>query len=109
MAEVSGNPIVSKADCVAASYIKAQDIPYFGLSGITQGSVNQIFNNATLNTPTIVSGIANISTLSGINFTGISSASARTITAANSGPFAPLGFMGVLISGNLCVVPYFSP
>jgi hypothetical protein len=32
----------------------------------------------------------------------------RTITAANSGPFAPLGFITVLVSGNSVKLPFFT-
>jgi hypothetical protein len=86
MAELSGNPNVTRQDSVAASYLKTQDYQFNPLSG---------------------SAISvNVTTL---NYTGTFTSSGSTATAGNSGPFAPLGYFPIRASGATVVVPFFAP
>lgn len=94
MAEISGQPIVNKADSVIASNLKLQD-----------NVLNSAFSGAytlwgvTLNGPNLTSGM---------NITGAFTASGRTNTAVGSGIFAPLGFFSAQVSGGSVVIPYFA-
>lgn len=91
MAEVSGNPIVNRSDCVAASYLKAQD----NLTNPTSGGTVSLNNIGTLGW---------LGTMNNVAVT-----SGRSLTATNSGAFAPLGFVQIQVSGQNVVVPFFAP
>jgi hypothetical protein len=99
MTEVSGQPIVNKSDSVIATYLKPQD----WFMNPPQGS-NTVFTvpNLTINDQ-LLSGTGNLNVAGGFTTSG------RTITAAGSGVFAPLGFFGAKVSGNSVVIPYFTP
>lgn len=100
MTEVSGQPIVNKSDSVGASYLKAQD---FFMNPPGGGDFAVSFNNAP--------GVPTSGGLSGfpgnLNFATSFTASGRVNTTAGSGPFAPLGFFSIKVSGNPVVVPFF--
>ncbi len=86
MTETSGQAIVNRQDSCAASYLKTQDYQYNPLSG---------------------SAISvNVTTL---NYTGTFPNSGAQVTAANSGPFAPLGYFPIRASGATVMVPFFAP
>jgi hypothetical protein len=109
MTEVSGQPIVNKSDSVIASYLKPQD--YF--MNPPQGTSTAFtFPNLTLNdrSPILTSGVTPINAT--INITTGFSTSGRpnpTATALGSGPFSPLGYFTINVSGNAVMVPYFAP
>jgi len=99
MAEISGQPIVNRSDSVAASYLKTQDYLF-----------NPISSGAAISLQNIAINSANQSGVSNLNIGGgFLSGNARSITAANSGPFAPLGFISIFVSGTQAVVPFFAP
>jgi len=110
MTEVSGQPIVNKSDSVIATYLKPQD--YF-MNPPTTGPLNLQYVQLNARDATPSSGGLNQVAASGIvgsvNIANSFTTSGRTITAAGSGIFAPLGFFAVQVSGNTVVVPYFTP
>lgn len=107
MAEVSGQPIVNKSDSIAASYLKPQD--YF-MNPPAGGSSVFTVPNLSLNDQGSIptSGGLTASGLCNVNIASAFTASGRTITAAGSGIFAPLGFYAIKVSGMTCVVPFFA-
>jgi hypothetical protein len=101
MTEISGNPNVQRSDSVAASYLKTQD---YILNPISGAGIS-ITVNAKDSTPTSGTVLAGMGSL---NIQQAFTTSGRTITAAGSGIFAPLGYFAVQVSGNTVVVPYFA-
>ena len=76
-----------------------------------------LVNDLTVLPPAIVSGV-NIWTVSGSKFAGSVDGSGfnvtgplsttKTNTAATSGPYAPLGYVTIQVSGNAVKVPFFT-
>jgi hypothetical protein len=96
--QLSGVALVPHSEDVAASYLKTQD--YFLNAPTTDGfaPVKLSVNMQAL------SGVSNFNIAN-----GFLSGNARTVTAANSGPFAPAGFFAVQVSGSVVQVPFFAP